>query len=273
MKIVTAAQMTAIEQASERAGISTDVLMENAGLAVAQGARDLVGAAGVRVIVLVGPGNNGADGLVAARHLRRWGAEVICFVVGGRPETDPKMDLALEYGVRVIDVASPSGLENLLSQSALVIDAVLGTGRARPLEGPVKQTMRCLANTRAASSRPKLLALDLPTGQNSDTGEVDPLGVPCDVTFALGYPKVGLLSFPGAAHAGDLGVLDIGVPPGLKEESEIELELLEKSWVAEHLPKRLLDSHKGTFGHVLVVAGSRNYVGKCASSVLAKRPS
>ena len=261
MKIVTAAQMTAIEQASERAGISTDVLMENAGLAVAQGARDLVGAAGVRVIVLVGPGNNGADGLVAARHLRRWGAEVICFVVGGRPVTDPKMDLALEYGVRVIDVASPSGLENLLSQSALVIDAVLGTGRARPLEGPVKQTMRCLANTRAAPSRPKLLALDLPTGQNSDTGEVDPLGVPCDVTFALGYPKVGLLNFPGAAHAGDLGVLDIGVPPGLKEESEIELELLERSWVAEHLPKRLLDSHKGTFGHVLVVAGSRNYVG------------
>ena len=78
MKIVTAAQMRAIESASERSGVSPDYLMERAGLAVAQGVRSLVGAAGVRIAVLVGPGNNGADGLVAARHLRRWGAEVTC---------------------------------------------------------------------------------------------------------------------------------------------------------------------------------------------------
>ena len=123
MKIVTAAQMTAVEQASELAGVSTDVLMENAGLAVAQGARDLVGAAGVRVMVLVGPGNNGADGLVAARHLRRWGAEVTCFVVAGRPDTDPKMDLALEYGVRVIDAigAEPVGQVSALQGSVSII--------------------------------------------------------------------------------------------------------------------------------------------------------
>ncbi|MEC9289727.1 MAG: NAD(P)H-hydrate epimerase, partial [Chloroflexota bacterium] len=261
MKIVTAAQMTAIEQASERAGVSTDTLMENAGLAVAQGARDMAGAAGVRIMVLVGPGNNGADGLVAARHLRRWGAEVICFVVGGRPEPDPKLALALEYGVRIIDIASPSGLELMMARSALVLDAVLGTGRARPLEGPVKQIMQCLENVRSASRPPILLALDLPTGLNADTGEVDQLGVPCDVTFALGYPKVGLLNFPGTEHAGDMRVLDIGVPPGLKEETDIQLESLERRWVSEHLPQRPSDSHKGTFGHVLVVAGSRNYVG------------
>jgi NAD(P)H-hydrate epimerase len=261
MKIVTAAQMTAIEQASDLAGVSTDVLMENAGLAVAQGVRDLVGAAGVRIMILVGPGNNGADGLVAARHLRRWGAEVICFVVAGRPEIDPKMDLALEYGVRVIDAIGTEPFERMLSRSALVIDALLGTGRARPLEGPVQEAMFCLANVRLAQDPPKLVALDLPTGLNPDTGEVDFSAVPCDITFALGYPKVGLLTFPGAEHAGELRVLDIGVPPGLKEESEVQLELLEGSWVAEHLPKRPLDSHKGTFGHVLVVAGSRNYVG------------
>lgn len=261
MKIVTAAQMAAIEQASAKAGVSTDVLMENAGLAVAQGAKDLVGAAGVRIMVLVGPGNNGADGLVAARHLRRWGAEVACFVVGDRPEPDPKMDLALEYGVRVIDAASPSVLERLLARSALVIDAVLGTGRGRPLEGAVKQTMECLANTRSSPSPPMLVALDLPTGLNADTGEVDPAGVPCDVTFALGYPKAGLVNFPGAEHAGVMRVLGIGLPPGLKEESEIQLELLDRRWVADHLPQRPLDSHKGTFGHALVVAGSRHYVG------------
>jgi len=261
MKIVTAAQMTAIEQASEKAGVSTDVLMENAGLAVAQGARDLVGAAGVRVLVLVGPGNNGADGLVAARHLRRWGAEVTCFVVSGRPGNDPKMDRALEYGVRVMDAAETGGLEKLLARPALVIDAVLGTGRSRPLEGPVKEAMLSLAKARSTSAPPKLMALDLPTGLNADTGEVDLCAVPCDVTLALGYPKVGLLNFPGTEHAGAMRVLDIGVPPGLREETEIQLELLERRWVSEHLPQRPLDSHKGTFGHVLVVAGSRNYVG------------
>ncbi|MCH8987714.1 MAG: NAD(P)H-hydrate dehydratase [Chloroflexi bacterium] len=264
MKIVTAAQMAAIEQASEKAGVSTDVLMENAGLAVAQGARDLAGAAGVRVLVLVGPGNNGADGLVAARHLRRWGAEVTCFVVAGRPETDLKMDRALEYGVTVIGPsgAAESGeLERSLARSALVIDAVLGTGRARPLEGPIKEAMFRLSKVRSAPIPPKLLALDLPTGLNADTGEVDPFGVPCDLTFALGYPKVGLLNFPGAGHAGEMRVLDIGVPPGLSEETSILLELLDRRWVAENLPQRPLDAHKGNFGHVLVVAGSRNYVG------------
>ena len=82
MKIVTAAQMAAIEQASERAGVSTDVLMENAGLAAARAAREVLsGIAGMTVVVLTGPGNNGADGLVAARHLRRWGGEVTCCLV------------------------------------------------------------------------------------------------------------------------------------------------------------------------------------------------
>ena len=261
MKIVTADQMTAIEQASEKAGINTDVLMENAGLAVAQGTRDLVGAIGVRVIVLVGPGNNGADGLVAARHLRRWGAEVTCFVVAGRPETDPKMDLALEYGVHVIDAISTEAFEQMLLRSDLVIDALLGTGRSRPLEGHILEAMFSLANVRLAQNRPQLLALDLPTGLDADTGDVDFSAVACDVTFALGYPKVGLLKFPGTDHAGEMRVLGIGVPRGLKEEISIQLELLERDWIAGHLPKRPLDSHKGTFGHALVIAGSRNYVG------------
>ncbi len=103
MKVVTAAQMAAIEQASERVGVSADTLMENAGLAVAQAAREeLGGAAGVRVVVLVGPGNNGADGLVAARRLRRWGAEVACCLLTRRPESDPKLELARQSGVDII---------------------------------------------------------------------------------------------------------------------------------------------------------------------------
>jgi NAD(P)H-hydrate epimerase len=112
-----------------------------------------------------------------------------------------------------------------------------------------------------AISRPLLLALDLPTGLNADTGEVDPACPSADLTVALGLPKVGLLTFPGAARVGQLRVVDIGLPTGLAVEEQIPLELLTASWVGHHLPPRLLDSHKGTFGHALVVAGSRSYVG------------
>jgi NAD(P)H-hydrate epimerase len=267
MKIVTAAQMAALETASERNGVSTDTLMENAGLAVARAARQVLGgAAGARVLILVGPGNNGADGLVAARHLRRWGAEVTAYLVTHRPATDPKMDLALEYGVGVLHSANDPGLarlERLLAESRLVIDAVLGTGRARPLEGAVREAMLCLGACRGRFStpRPRVLALDLPTGLNPDTGEVDPACPAADLTVALGLPKAGLLAFPGAAHVGELKVADIGLPPGLEEETRIDLELLTSELAGRLLPARPLNSHKGTFGHALVIAGSRNYVG------------
>ena len=266
MKVVTAAQMTAIEQASERAGVSTDTLMENAGLAVARTAREMLGGiAGAHVLALTGPGNNGADGLVAARHLRRWGAEVTCYLVTPRATPDPKMRLALAYGVRVVQGAADDDglatLARLLAGSRLVVDAVLGTGRARPLQGTVREAMLRLEQARVRPGGPLLLALDLPTGLNADTGEADPACPTADVTAALGYPKAGMLRFPGAERVGRLRVLDIGVPPGLPEEHDVWLEMLTPEWVSARLPKRPPDSHKGAYGHALIVAGSRNYVG------------
>ena len=260
MKVVTAAQMTAIEQASERVGVSMDALMENAGLAVAQAAREeLGGIAGLRAVVLTGPGNNGADGLVAARHLRRWGAETVCCLLTRRPYSDPKLDLARQYGVEI--VTGGERLDELLRRSRLVIDAVLGTGRSRPLAGPVRDAMLRLQRARDLPHPPLLLALDLPTGLNADTGEVDPACPHFDATLALGYPKAGLLHFPGAERTGRLRVLDIGIPPGLPEERAVDLEMLTPRWAALQLPPRPPDSHKGTYGHALVVAGSRHYVG------------
>ena len=262
MKVVTAAQMVAIEQASERAGVNTDTLMENAGLAVAREAREeLGGVAGLRIVVLVGPGNNGADGLVAARHLRRWGAEVGCCLLARRPEVDPKLDLARQYGVEIIDGPDGETLERLIRRSLLIIDAVLGTGRSRPLSGPVRDAMQCVQKARESSRGPKLLALDLPTGLDADTGEVDDACPRFDATLALGYPKAGLLQFPGAERVGRLRVLDIGVPEGLAEEREVEVEMLTPQWVASRLRPRPLNSHKGSYGHALVIAGSRQYAG------------
>ena len=273
LTIVTAAQMVALEQASERYGVSTDRLMENAGLAVAEALRSqLGGVAGAKILVLVGSGNNGADGLVAARHLRRWGAQVCVFLATHRPTPDPKMKLALEYGVAVFSsVNDPelAELEDLLHGCRLVLDAVLGTGRARPLEGPVKALARRINSWRSTDrdlgqNRERdhqVFALDLPTGLNSDTGQADPNGIAADQTLALGFPKAGLLTFPGAELVGQLRVLDIGLPLDLEPEQAIDLELLTPEWVGGHLPVRPLDSHKGTFGHALIVAGSRSYVG------------
>ncbi len=265
VKIVTAAQMMALEQASEARGVSTDRLMENAGLAVAKLAREVMGSvAGARVVVLVGPGNNGADGLVAARHLRRWGAEVTACLLTRRPAADPKLETAREFGVTVADFAGGAGLpelERLLKGSKLVLDAVLGTGRARLLDGVVKEASRILAECRDAGAGPAVLALDLPTGVNADTGSVDPACFTADFTAALAYPKAGLLTLPGAAQTGSLRVVEIGLPAGVEKGVDLDLELLTQDWASSRLPSRPPDSHKGTFGHALVVAGSRNYVG------------
>ena len=267
LKVVTAAQMTALEQESERQGTSTDTLMENAGLAVARYARRRLeesgAVAGGGVVILVGPGNNGADGLVAARHLRRWGADVTACLLTRRPGVDPKLDLAREYGVSFLDLADGEGLNGfdaVLARSRVVIDAVLGTGRSRPLQGAVRDALLRVAAVRETGRGPLLLALDLPTGLDSDTGSVDDATPAMDATLALGFPKIGLLTFPGAERVGELVTLEIGLPDDVGQD-EISLELLTPGWVRSCLPPRPLDSHKGTYGHLLVVAGSRNFVG------------
>ena len=261
MKIVTVEQMRSLEESSASQGVSTDRLMENAGLAVARVARSALGSvAGARTLVLIGPGNNGGDGLVTARHLRRWGATVTAYLVTGRDAKDPKLGLALERGVATISASDDPGLEALakeLSRSRLVIDAVLGTGRARPLEGVIREAMLSLSSARHHDMT--IMALDLPTGMDSETGQVDPACPNADVTVAFGYPKTGHFQFPGDGKLGRLEVVDIGIPDHLAED--IPVELLTPQWVKSRLPARPRDGHKGSFGHALIVAGSRNYVG------------
>ena len=270
VKIVTVAQMQALEDASERAGVSKDTLMENAGLACARHIRrHLGGAAGRRIVILTGPGNNGADGLVAARHLRRRGAEVCCYIVGGRPDADPKMDAARDAGVSVLDAAADPGLAGLdarLSQCDVVVDAILGAGRYRPPEGVVAAAI-ALVNRHRADNRGgwRIIALDLPTGVHPDTGVAAADSIVADGTLALGGPKWGIAGFPGAGYAGRISVLDIGLPPAaMGAASGLTAGWMTPSLAAGLLPARPLDGHKGTFGHLLVIAGSPNYVGAAA---------
>ncbi len=263
MKIVTAHQMRQIEARSEAAGVSTDTLMENAGLAVARSVRRMrAPLTGVPILALIGPGNNGGDGLVTARHLQRWGASVTAYICRERSAPDPKLAAAVKAGVRIIAATDDPVLSQLkaaLSSSHLAIDAILGTGRARPIDGVFKEILATLRQAKAVNPRLRLLSMDLPTGLNCDTGDVDPACVPSDATVSLGYPKRGHLAFPGAEYTGALEIADIGIPSGL--DSDVPLDLIDRDLAANALPPRPSNSHKGTYGRAMIVAGSRNFLG------------
>ena len=274
VKVVTVAEMQALEAASEVAGVSTDTLMENAGLACARSVREgMGGAAGRRVLVLVGPGNNGADGLVLARHLARWGADVCCYIVRGRPADDPKMTDALVYGVAVRDSSDDVGLatlRGLLRESDAVVDAILGAGRYRLLDGRVGDVTSLVNCTRSRRPNLPVVAVDLPTGVNPDAGDADPRTIRADETLALCHPKYGIANFPGAGYAGRVTVLGIGLPDEVSAsaDSNLPTEWMTPESARALIPARPLTSHKGTFGHLLIVAGSRNFVG--AASLAAR---
>lgn len=263
MKVVTVEQMRKAEQDCTRLGISTDTLMENAGKAVAEEVRRILGSVDKQcVIVLVGPGNNGGDGLVVARHLHDWGAGVSVYLLGERPAGDSNLKLVQERGITCVEAAEDSNLsrlDELLASANAVVDALFGTGKSRPLGGIFQQTLSRVRE--AKDSRPALciIALDLPSGLNADSGAVDPACLYADNTITLGFPKPGLFNSPGAERAGRTTVVDIGIPSHLAEEASAEL--ITDDWARTVLPGRPLMANKGTFGRVLVVAGSINYIG------------
>ena len=263
MKLVTAAQMRMLEERAVAAGTSLDALMDAAGLAVAQEAWLSLGVvAGRRILVLVGPGNNGGDGLVAARHLAEWEADVFVYLVAGRPEQEPRLASVRDAGMPIVDSAADADFavfDDALDGAELVIDAILGTGRSRPIAGALAEVLRRVDDARSRPRPPQIVAVDVPTGVDADSGRVDPLAVTADLTVTLGLPKLGLYMLPGAEHAGRIQQVDIGL---LRDaERDLPYELLSAAWVRERLPARPRGANKGTFGRVMVVAGSTDYVG------------
>ncbi len=264
MKLVTSAQMRELEAAAVAAGSSEAQLMEEAGLAVAQEAWMLLGSLeGRKIVVLVGPGNNGGDGLVAARHLFDWGAELLVYLprwhrVEERFEELRQREIPLLDGREDPDLGQ---LDAVLGAADLVIDALLGIGQQRPLdEGePIAVALEKLGAARQGFQPPKLVAVDLPTGMDADSGLVDPRTVTPDITVTFGLPKVGMYQAPASGHLGKVQVIDIGIPRAAMDA--VGLELLTTRWVRAHLPKRPEDANKGTFGKVLVVGGCSRYLG------------
>ena len=263
MKIVTADQMRHIEDRSEEMGVSKDALMERAGLESALFIRRAHAPVyGVPIVVLVGPGNNGGDGLVVARHLHNWGARVTLYICRDRRAPDPKFDIVNDLGVPVIAASDDVGfakLRELLGTAHVVVDSVLGIGRIRPLEGTVRDILLLLAETKTARTHMTTVAIDVPSGMDADSGNADHACPAVDVTLSMGYPKVGHYAYDAAARIGKLETVDIGLPNGV--DDDVHLSLMTESNMRHKLPVRPSDAHKGSFGRTMVVAGSLRYIG------------
>ncbi|HRQ38162.1 MAG TPA: NAD(P)H-hydrate dehydratase [Chloroflexota bacterium] len=293
MKVFTVSEMVAAEKAADVAGVSYAQMMESAGQAVAEAIMARYPIAGMRVLVLVGPGNNGGDGLVCGRYLAQAGADVAFYLSKARDAaTDVNFAQIQQMGLFTVEAGFDQRfrvLRTRLSVSDLVVDALLGTGVTRPIGGELAKLMRQFAagieerrTTFHAQTRSRLVtlspphlltpspssahpfiivAVDCPSGLNCDTGELDTLAVPVDLTVTFAGPKRGHFIFPGAAACGELVVADIGISADLLPVEQVTVEVMTAVLAHSLLPPRPKDGHKGTFGKVLIAAGCDQYRG------------
>jgi NAD(P)H-hydrate epimerase len=266
MLVCTAGQMRALDQWTIAHGTPGHVLMERAGKGAAEVIRRRFGRG--RTVVVCGRGNNGGDGFVVARHLRRarWPLEVWLVGEPSAVQGDAARMLAAwrRAGGRVHVCRDGGDLERLrkhLLAAALVVDALLGTGLNAPVEGSHAVVIDAM-NTAAAP----ILAIDIASGLSADTGRPLATAVRATVTATFGHAKIGQVVYPGIEHTGELEVVDIGLRPEGLETIGPTTHVLEERTVGCLLPRRPRNAHKGTFGHVLVVAGSR---GKTGAALLA----
>lgn len=268
MRVLTAAEARAFDRwAIDDLGVPALVLMENAAMAMAEAIGAGFGEAR-RVAIFCGPGNNGGDGLALARQLLTRGYEVGLFLAAfGRPLSD---DCARQLAIcRALDLTifelGNDWREGAASAATadLVVDALFGTGLERPLRAPYAALVEWLNEL----PLPRL-AVDLPSGL--DASRAAPIGpaIRADATVTFGAPKVAHLLLPAAEWVGELSVADLGVPFEASPSAAGDLEVLTGEELAHGLPIRAAAAHKGDFGHVLLVAGSR---GKAGAAILAAR--
>jgi NAD(P)H-hydrate epimerase len=262
MRVVSVSEMQGIERLAERDyGLTTPILMDHAGHSVATRLASALGGnvTAAKILVLVGPGNNGGDGLVMGHYLSSWGADVSYYIW---------KDQRLQVGADSLPVADDlAALAEVLRQSGVVVDALLGTGTSRPLTESMRRLLLAVAEEKRRRPDLFILAVDLPTGLNADTGAVDEATLAASLTVTLAFPKRGLFFFPGAEYVGDLAVGAIGLPADLVVPEG--LELLDAEMVRRVLPGRPAESNKGTFGKVMIVAGSPAYPGSAYLSATA----
>ena len=273
MRVLTSEQMREADRRTiEDLGIPAAVLMENAGRQVVAAMENAFEIDECEIAVLCGRGNNGGDGFVVARTLYQRGIDVSVYLLGQasqvRAEARRNLDALVSLGLDVVEIADATAWElhgaDVLAAD-LIVDALFGTGLSAPLDG-LAETIVDDVN---ASPAP-VIAIDLPSGLSAD--RVDPPGpaIEATLTIALAAPKLPLVLSPGEAYTGDLVIADIGIPAGTIEELEGPwVELITRESVRSLIEPRARDSHKGDYGRVLVVAGSRGHAGAASLTAMS----
>jgi len=269
MKVVSALQMKNLDRrAIEEFGIPGIVLMENAGRGTIEVIDKYFPAMSMKkIIVIAGSGNNGGDGFVIGRHLLNRGVEVEAFLLGHKAKVsgDAKVNMVLYQKLRPVkELHRQEDLMKFQTQigdADLIIDAILGTGVNTEVRGLYRDIIDYI------NSLPTpVVSVDIPSGIDASTGKILGTAIYADLTVTFGLPKIGLLIHPGLDRVGILEVADISIPPYLVQEENIQVELLEAHKLFPLLKQRDSNSHKGNYGHVLIIAGSVGKTGAAAMS-------
>src|SRR6478736_1123694 len=266
MRVLNSSQMREADRRTiEEIGIPSLVLMENAGRQVVAAMEAIYGDLLERHVgVLCGRGNNGGDGFVVARTLAQRGIGVSVFLIGQvsdvRGDARVNLDILGRLGLTVVEVADGQAWKLHVSEvrdCSLIVDAIFGTGLNAPVQGLIGSV---IADVNASGI--PVVSIDLPSGLSADSAE--PIGdsIEAGTTVTLAAPKLPLVLPPGETRAGDIVIADIGIPGHVIDQLEgARVELLTRSSMRELITPRAADSHKGDYGHVLVVAGSRGKTG------------
>jgi ADP-dependent NAD(P)H-hydrate dehydratase / NAD(P)H-hydrate epimerase len=268
MRVAKAAEMREIDRkAIFEYGIPGPALMESAGSEVARKVAVLLGGvAGKRVCIFAGRGNNGGDGFVIARRLQNSGAGVKLFLLGNKEAVDGDarvyLDVLSRMDGEIIELVAERDWDKAKIAAAFadcLVDALVGTGFHGEVSGQLAQVI-----TLINSAGKPVVAVDIPSGVDADTGQIRTAAVRASHTVTFALPKPGLLFQPGASHAGEVTVADIGIPAVLLADSGIRQNLITAAYVRKVLPLRQPWAHKGSCGKVLVVAGSQGFTGAAA---------
>ena len=267
MKLLSVAEMRNIDvQTDAVGGVSFAELMENAGRGIAEIILDApLEGADPTALALVGPGNNGGDALVALDNLAAEGWGVTAYLFKRKADDDPLVARVQAAGGEIVSAAEDADfakLSALIEAHAVLIDGLLGTGIKLPLRENAANLLAAAGETLVDLAwRPYIVAVDCPSGVDSDTGEAAPESLPADVTATMAAVKEGLLKLPAFALCGEIAVVDIGVTDKVPDWVAINNFVINETQVAALLPERPLSAHKGTFGTALVTAGSVNFTG------------
>ncbi len=274
MKVASISQVREIEAAADRSLLSYEQMMQNAGAAASEFLqRRYPIEASSKITFLIGKGNNGGDGLVMAHELAlATGAVIRLYLLEARDSADKNYQALQNLGLAVALASEDHDcqeLSDLIMSADIIVDAVFGIGLRLPLRGPAAKVLGAAneslrARAMSENRRPVILAIDCPSGIDCDTGQADAQVIRADATISFIAGKRGFYTFPAAGYVGDLEIAAIGIPGCLPELDRLKATVMDEKCASSLLPERPLDGHKGTFGKVMIVAGSQHYIGAIA---------